>query len=198
FRRIDIALDNYDDIFSDFDNSPYSSRLISDDFVHEVIRKYDKRERKKVQIYFSIPAKLRNPKIESIIKKRIKEYFLERLLDIEERIRNQKKEATLLMSAGFSSLLLVLLVTFPSLALDNFVVRTIETFLLPVGWFGLWEGANRFFESAKRFNEERNTFKALSEADYIFVAEEKIIKSLTLLSESLKSSNIESADTKAN
>ncbi|MCX8166959.1 MAG: hypothetical protein N3E37_03855 [Candidatus Micrarchaeota archaeon] len=180
FRRVDIALDTYDDIFSDFDSSSYSSRLISEDFVHEVLRKFNKREKKRLQIVFSIPAKERNSRHEHVIKKRIKEYFLEKMYELNDKSNIQKKEATTLMFAGFFSLLLVLTVAMPGISIDPFLARVIETFLLPVGWFGLWEGTNRFFDAKRRFDDEKKTYEALASADYIFISEEKIVENLTM------------------
>lgn len=39
-NSIQIALDHYDDIFSDFDPSPFSQRMLSDDFLKEMQKRY--------------------------------------------------------------------------------------------------------------------------------------------------------------
>jgi hypothetical protein len=41
FQIAPIALDTYDDIFSDFDPSPFDHRVISEDFLSELRRRYN-------------------------------------------------------------------------------------------------------------------------------------------------------------
>jgi hypothetical protein len=54
-KTTQVALDNYDDIFSDFDYSDYSKRLLSYDFLKELRRRYEERKKGEYEITFSIP-----------------------------------------------------------------------------------------------------------------------------------------------
>ena len=65
---IHIALDDYDDIFSDFDISSYENRALSQDFLDELKARCDgKKLKDKIKLILSLPKKERNKKDEKVI-----------------------------------------------------------------------------------------------------------------------------------
>ena len=74
-KEISIIIDTWDDVFSDFDPRPLSERVLSEDFVLELKKRYLETKRGNLIISFYAPKKLTDEKAEKIITHRIKQYF---------------------------------------------------------------------------------------------------------------------------
>src|SRR5688500_17884914 len=74
-HEIHIWIDDYNDIFSDFDPRDYSERNISDDFLREVKKVAAESEYDVKTLHLLIDEKLRDEKTEGIIVERIHEEF---------------------------------------------------------------------------------------------------------------------------
>src|ERR1700677_5264902 len=57
---MNLGLDEYDDIFSDFDARPYSARMLSEDFLHELKRASLGQEEDGVVLNLLLPQARRN------------------------------------------------------------------------------------------------------------------------------------------
>ncbi len=167
-KDVDVALDNYDDIFSDFDISPYSKRLLSEDFVNEVLKHALPG---KTQIILSIPRMARNPKVEGVIKKRIQKYFEERLKAVLSQIYAHRKRGIKYIIAGVISLLLRISLT-PCCSDGWFEI--FDEILLVAGWFGIWTGIGKIVDEPFELLDLKRKFEILSSAKYIFVEEESL------------------------
>ena len=73
---ISLWIDFYDDIFSDFDPRHFSLRNISDDFLYEVKKVCGENDFIIKEFKLLIPENERNLKTESIIIKRLHNYFI--------------------------------------------------------------------------------------------------------------------------
>src|SRR3989344_7271696 len=67
--KISLIIDNYDDIFSDFDSRPYSHRNLSDDFMYEAKRVSKEMKEGVAELRFMIPGIERDSNHEGVIKK---------------------------------------------------------------------------------------------------------------------------------
>lgn len=175
---VNIALDTYDDIFSDFDPSPYSTRLLSDDFLKELQKKYTERQRGEFEVRFTVPAAQRNPKTEALIKKRIKNYFEQILKNTEYEMQKKKKKGIVYILVGF---LLLAGQMYLSTFYDggNYFVRLIEIILVPAGWYGMFEGIANFLETPASLENQYKFYTKLKNANYIFLSEEDVVKIIT-------------------
>jgi len=136
-------LDEYEDLFSDFDPRPYSRRQISDDFLFELKRRFREVPKdQKMQINLYLPKTVRDIKIESATKKRIKEHF-----DFE--IKNLNKKRTKRKMTGFGYLAIGITI----LAINAYIewefssdefISLIGFILAPAGWFSAWTSFERF------------------------------------------------------
>src|SRR3989344_6408811 len=77
-KKISLWLDDYNDIFSDFDPRPYSERALSDDFLNASQKMFRETKTGKFELRLLIPKSLRDEKQESLIKKRLKSFFRQR------------------------------------------------------------------------------------------------------------------------
>lgn len=173
-NSIHISLDEYDDIFSDFDPLPYSDRTLSDDFLKE-LRKHDLHEKdQKINIHFSIPKVLRIIKTESLIKKRLKSYFDFRFLNINKKMQYQ------LFLGIFSFLFGILLLAGeeflnPFLS-QNYLIPVIRIVLVTIGGYVTYVG----FECMLRYRKLSKisiSFQNLAHASFEFSDREDVINS---------------------
>ncbi|MEM4215667.1 MAG: hypothetical protein QXD51_01130 [Candidatus Anstonellales archaeon] len=167
-----IALDDYNDIFSDFDLSPYQQRLLSDDFLKEIQKRYVESKKGDIEVKFSLPAALRDQKIEGIIKKRLREYFNFQVKELDEEIRKRRINGAVYIVVGF-----FLLAVEYGLAEGHFtesIPRAIGILLLPAGWFSMWNGLELLIQIPEKISEQRKLYRKFAKADYLFVSEEEL------------------------
>lgn len=174
---INIALDTYDDIFSDFDPSPYSSRILSDDFLKEVQRRYVETKKGGFEIRFSLPKALRSAKIEALIKKRLKDYFNDRLQEVNKELKERRKKGGIYILVGFIILgSQILLTTYTS---DHTsIARFLEILLVPAGWYGMFVGIENLVEVPQRLEDQRKFYEKFRNATYYFISEEDVVKQI--------------------
>ena len=151
-RGIAIWLDDYNDIFSDFDSRGYDHRVISDDFLSE-IRKISRENEEDVrEIHLLLPEKARNKKDEEIIGKRLQQYFRKNHQQVASSIISERKKAVMLALTGLFFLLLGGYISFlkPVHLALHLLMITCE----PAGWFLVWMGYDLFTNNAKRRKQE--------------------------------------------
>ncbi len=174
---VHIALDNYDDIFSDFDPSPYSSRLLSDDFLKEVQKRYIENKKGNFEVRFSLPATLRSAKTEALIKKRLKDYFTMQLKSIDYELKKQKEKGGIYLVIGF-----VILSTTILLATYNhnsdFILKLPEILLVPLGWYMTWMGIEKILETPSKLEDQKKFYEKFGKANYQFISEEEIVEQI--------------------
>jgi hypothetical protein len=173
-QRADIALDHYDDIFSDFDPSPIEKRLLSEDFTYELRRRYAARGKGEFVVNFTLPKAVRSEKTEALIKKRIKEHFKTRVREIERKAREKADNGTHRLLAGV--LLTVALFLFPQLE-----VVPILTIISVLIWYSLWSGLENVLEASSILERKKAFAEKFMKAEYNFFSEEDVIQSMQKL-----------------
>lgn len=171
---IHMGLDSYDDIFSDFDPSPYSERLLSEDFILEARRRYAEKKGGGLELRFSLPEKLRSAKTEALVKRRLRDHFHAKVRDEEADIAKSRARGAIYFAAGF----VVLLFVAGSAQFEPLsgIARFIDILLVPVGWFGMFDGVELMVEAPRRYEKEINFNKKLANASYTFFSEEELVK----------------------
>ncbi len=148
--QISLWMDSYTEIFSDFDPRPFSERSISDDFLIEAKKSAKENLSGKIDLKLLMPADKRNKTAESIIKKRLKEYFTYRynLLDAKRKRLLVQGITFVLFGVFFMVLTTFILQELPKL---NFFITLAAVIGEPAGWFLFWEGLyTTVFESKER------------------------------------------------
>lgn len=136
--EINIWLDSYDEMFSDFDPSPYSKRTVSDDFISQVRKVVKGRYQKKMTLQLLLPESARNTQDEQVISERLQNYFKinnEQLL-AEKREANRK--GFVLTILGTLLMLIAGYISF--LKSGSFYAHVLLILFEPAGWFMLWMG----------------------------------------------------------
>jgi hypothetical protein len=166
-----IALDTYDDIFSDFDPSPYEKRLLSDDFLNELRRRHAERRKGEFVVNFTLPKALRSEKTEALVRKRIKDYFKGRLRETGKERRDKLREGLLRLFIGL--VFSLMLVVFPQL--DIIPLLTILSVLI---WYVLWSGFEELFDVSRRLKRKEAFYEKFLRAEYNFMDQEEIVRSI--------------------
>lgn len=165
-RNISIWLDNYDDIFSDFDPRPYSERVLSDDFLTEVRKVCKEKEEVIDDFVLLLPANKRDQKMEELIVKRLQAHFKKNYHQYEQYFKTGRKKNALALVIG---MLLMLSASFlSSLNSHNLFLNALLVMIEPSGWFLVWYGLDEIFYKSKEKKTELHFYKILSKTKLSF------------------------------
>ncbi len=159
-----IALDTYDDIFSDFDIRSYRERAFSRDFLDELhIRLRRAGDGAEHRIIMLMPARDRNERDERLIVERMQAFFAERRGIYARKDRRAKLRALLFVTTGvaFSFAANYLVGRLSSLPL-------IKDFLLIPAWFFVWSGLEMLLKNRDEMLDKSRYYAALSGAEASF------------------------------
>ena len=159
--EIVLRLEQYDDIFSDFDMRPYSKRALSVDFLDEIKRAtYDKDDRG-IELILHAPEKERSEDNETVIKERLSAHF--------NRHRNlMQKEKSRVLRLGISMITMgvIFMVAATFIVFEDpsqkWVLSFLVVFLEPAAWFLLWEGMDQIIFNSKSINPDLNFYRKMS------------------------------------
>jgi hypothetical protein len=163
--EISLILDNYDDIFSDFDPRPYSQRALSDDFITEA-RKAAIDKTGTLELRFLVPSNLRKTEHESVIKRRIRDYFKRHVVLLETDSKHAVRKGFLIAFLGF--LLMMLSTTIRNLELSGFLFDFLIVVFEPAGWFIVWFGLEEIFYKGREKKNEIVFSKKMGRANITF------------------------------
>ncbi len=170
-REITLALDTYDDIFSDFDPRPYSQRELSEDFLKEIQRRYMEDKRGRFELHFTIPSSERDTKEEALIKKRLREHFMFMLKREEENILNTKMRGYAYIIIG-AIVLLANVYAFFEFHESSLIYQIISVLLVPAGWYGMFTGIGKVIDEPFLSVEKKAVYEKFEKANYIFFSDE--------------------------
>jgi hypothetical protein len=173
-QSADIALDNYDDLFSDFDPSPYEKRLLSEDFIYELRRRYAARGKGEFIVNFTLPGAVRSEKTEALIRKRIKEHFKSRVREIERKAREKANNGAARLAIGiilsFALFLIPALETVPALTIFSVLI-----------WYSTWSGLENLLQASTSYSRKRAFAEKFMKAEYNFLSQEAFLQSMQKL-----------------
>lgn len=169
--NISLVLDSYDAIFSDFDPRPYSERSVSDDFLVECRRAvHDKDGLEELRLL--IPAHLRKPSEEVMVKRRLKDHFKKHVRETSHEIKRMKHNGLLWFFLG--SILLIISTLMYEYKINvtgllNFIFNFLFIISQPAGWFICWEGLERIFVLSNKKLDDLRFFKKMENAEIYFL-----------------------------
>lgn len=166
---VTLALDDYDDIFSDFDPRPYSQRSLSDDFLNEA-KKATRDNENKVELMMLIPKNKRNPHQEHIIKKRLREHFVRHANLEQEKMKKIMLNGLIFIVLGTIVMLIKTYFQFSGLIDASFLVAFIAVWIDAPGWFLIWEGLHLIVFESKEKMPEAEFYMKMSDCDINFVS----------------------------
>ena len=144
---VSILLDSYDDLFSDFDPSVYSERILSDDFIIQakIFSKHKSGDQLSLQLL--LPANKRNEQEEEVIIKRLHSYFKNVHQQLESEVRKANAKGLALVLIGIILMIAASYISF--IKPDKYHMHLLLVLLEPAGWFLLWLGLDHLVYSLK-------------------------------------------------
>jgi hypothetical protein len=163
---VSFSLDDYADLFSDFDPRPYSERMLSEDFLYELKRASVDKEEAGLALIFLLPKEKRNAGHEHTIKERLRGHFKRHLRRMEEKIKGERKTGFRMVVLGIVFMFLATYFLFytEKNAWMNFVVVLLE----PAGWFTFWEGLNLIVFRTKEIAPDLGFYRKMTSAKISF------------------------------
>ena len=166
-HEISLWLDSYDDIFSDFDPRPFSTRNISDDFLYEIKKITRETEFSISELKLLIPDKLRSAESEGVITKRLHSYFNKSLHYYLKKKKTERKKGFLLSVCGI--ILMAGASYVSSKQSQNILMHTLLVVLEPAGWFLLWFGMEYLINVSRKEKRELDFYSKMSKSKIVFL-----------------------------
>ena len=163
--EVSLWLDNYDDIFSDFDPRPYSQRSLSDDFLNEA-KKASRDKADKLELRLLVSQDKRDPKIDITVKKRLRDHFNKHAHLLKEEIKKTKRNSLTMVLIGLFLMLSASYVN--SLELNTLLYSFLFVLLEPAGWFMTWFGLDGLFYASQRSKTEYDFYRKMSKCEIEF------------------------------
>lgn len=162
-NEIFIHLEQYDDIFSDFDMRPYSKKALSVDFLGEIKRASVDKTAEGIELVLHAPEKERSESHEATIKERLAAHFKRHF-----QILQKEKNKVMRLGSGMVILGIVCMVIATQIIYrdptDDFFLSFLVVFFEPAAWFLLWEGMDKLMFESKEVNPDLEFYKKMSDS----------------------------------
>src|ERR1700722_9826014 len=132
-RSFSIWLDEYDDIFSDFDPRPYSERALSDDFINEVRKVSTENSFNIWEVKLLVPEKSRKMECENIIIHRLHVFFKDGNNLRQKQAGIDRTKGIIMGVAGICMMLIASHIA--GRESDKFIMKLLLVLFEPAGWF---------------------------------------------------------------
>ena len=165
--EIRLGLDDYDELFSDFDPRPYLSRALSQDFLDEARRASRNKAYEGLELNLMIATNKRNGAYEPIIKKRLHDHFKKHHTMLKKEVKSIFKMGAAFVILGIISMFAVAVVLFENRGgiLQSFLIIMLE----PAGWFFFWEGLNQIIFESKKKSPELEFYEKMAKCKVNFL-----------------------------
>jgi len=163
---ISLFLDEFDDIFSDFDPRPYQERGLSDDFISEAKKIARENKPGKLELHFLIPKAAHNLETENTIKKRLHQHFKREETLIKKATKKNIKKGFLYLLVGFILMIINSFINFQTPT--TFILSLIQVCFEPASWFIVWRGFDFIFNSQVETKAEVEFHQKMAKAEIIF------------------------------
>jgi len=162
---VQMWIDEYDDIFSDFDPRPYEVRTISNDFWDELNKLYTEHPDDIDVVKILVPVKMQQRSTEKIIAKRVTAYITMRANVAKKKLRKiyLQSSSMLLLGIGF-----MLIATWLDAHHGVFWLSFLRIVAEPAGWFCFWESLNLFIFEKPATSQAVARYNELAKAKIMF------------------------------
>lgn len=158
--ELNLWLDSYDDIYSDFDSRHYLKRRISEDFIYELRTEMKYKAQHTSDMVLLLPQEHRDEAAEKVIADSLTDFFINQFRIHQDNCRKKKNNGILLLWVGIISMLLSAWVSYHSE--NTFAIILLKVLFEPAGWFLVWTGLDWLIYELGSLKKERNFYKELS------------------------------------
>jgi hypothetical protein len=165
--ELSIWLDDYDDVFSDFDSRPLTERSLSDDFLVEMRKMVREKPTGNIELKLLVPTAKRKKEVEAMVIKNLHTHFRHAAVGIKTEITKTRRQGILLTMLGF--VLMIVTAYIVSVASNSFFMKALQIVLEPSGWFMVWTGMDNIFYNRRRRKPNLVFFLKMLNADIVFL-----------------------------
>lgn len=165
-QQIAIRLEQFDDIFSDFDMRSYEKRSLSVDFIDEIKRASVDKDDSGLELALYVPEKERDDSLENTIKDRLAAHFTRHLGLIKKEKRSTLGKGWLMVVLGVVAMIAATFI-FSEDPSGNLLLSFLVVFLEPAAWFLLWEGMDLIIFTSKEIDPELRFYRKMSVSNNI-------------------------------
>lgn len=162
-REIVLRLEQYDDIFSDFDMRPYSKRSLSVDFLDEIRRAARDKNSDGIELILHAPTSERDETKEATIRERLKAHFNRHHQLLSDEKRRLMKFSISMVVMGVISMAGATFIMVEDNS-KSLLMSFLLIFLEPAAWFLLWEGMEQIMFNSKNINPELDFYRKMSDS----------------------------------
>ncbi|MEM4259491.1 MAG: hypothetical protein QXS38_01880 [Candidatus Pacearchaeota archaeon] len=166
--EVSLVLDDYNDIFSDFDPRPYSERALSVDFLDEAKRATREIRPGVFELRFLLPLSKRKIDKENMIKKRLREHVKKHLGILEGERRKVLKQGFYFLLFGLIFMFSAAYILFYYHALLSLWKELLVVLLEPGGWFLFWEGLDLIIFESKKVKPDLEFYRKMANVEIVF------------------------------
>ncbi len=166
--ELSIWIDDYDDVFSDFDSRPIAERSMSDDFLAEVRKMIKEKPTGTVELKLLVPNSKRKKDMEQIVVKNLHSHFKHAAVGIETEMRKTMRRGFILSAFGF--LIMIATAYVVSISNRSFFFNAVQIILEPTGWFMVWSGMDNIFYNTRKTRPSLDFNNKMSHAEIVFVS----------------------------
>src|SRR3990172_7561348 len=166
--EVRFAINEYDDIFSDFDPRPLPLKGFSEDFLEEAKRACIVKE-ENMDFIFMMPKEERDIKKEARIEDRLKGYFRKHLGILEKEKKKTIKNGLSFTAVGIV-LMLAATYSFFKFRNESLWASFLTILLEPASWFMFWEGLNLAVFEAKKIGPDLDFHRKMANAKIKFTS----------------------------
>lgn len=166
--EISLMLNDYEDIFSDFDARSHAQKALSQDFLEEAKRASKEKVSGQIELKLSVPGKIRDYEKEKIIKNRLHEHFKKHYPLLNEEKKGILKTGIILALSGITMMLISSYLRY--LAYPQFLFHLLFVLLEPAGWFMTWYGLDRIFYVPEEKKSNLEFYEKMAKSEIIFLS----------------------------
>lgn len=159
-------LDDYNDIYSDFDSRHYEFRRISEDFLHELRMNMRYRQQSIEELILLVPGAKREEPTEAIIVNSLKKFFDAQYQLYRGKCRRKLNNSILLGAIGIVIMMLDATAIF--LGIRSLATTLLSTIMEPASWFLLWTSVDYLIYDWNNLKKEMRFYEMLLETNIAF------------------------------
>ena len=164
---IEVSLDNYDDVYDDWDPSPFKKRDIEDEFNDFVVNSsQDIPMNLSISIVLYLPISKKDKQKETALLSAYENYYAYALE------RQNKAKSNLYQKTTYYLILSILLLSigyFFFKGENNIFFNVLHEGIFIGGWVFLWECFTTIFITSREFREEYKLYKRLYQSEIKFI-----------------------------
>ena len=158
--ELNLWLDSYDDIYTDFDSRHYLKRRISEDFLYELRTEMKYKKHYAGDMVLLLQQERRDEPTEKIIANSLTDFFTSQFRFHQDKCRKKLNKGILFFATGV--IIMLLNAWFSYHSGESFPIIGLKVLLEPAGWFLLWAALDFLFYDFTELKKERNFYKELS------------------------------------